>query len=73
MFTYEVLRESKVKELKQLCDYYKIPYGKNIRKSDLIDLVLEEFWVDDNIEAIEPPEKYSVRVRRIREQNDGRH
>ena len=78
MSTYGLLKTHTVKELRQVCKFYDIPYKSNMRKDELIDLLLQELWmesspVDDPVvdtanESVEEIQK-SVRIRRLEELN----
>ena len=71
MITYDSLGSHTVKELQQLCQYYDVPFTRYMRKDELIEAVLERFWVDEDDEYEEVEPKMSVRVKRIKESLDG--
>jgi len=68
-FTYDILNKSKKGPLQKLCKYYEIEWDNKMSKSDLIDAILEYFWVDEEIVEDDVPR--SARIKRLRRLNNG--
>ena len=73
MFSEEQLRKLKIRDLLKLANYYHVEYSKTKPNADTIIvriLKAQQSHNDDYIgTASDEPQKMSVRVRRIYEQN----